>query len=74
MQTFRSQDMQKQASTLQESAMKEPILITYHDRPRLVLMSIEEYDRIRGRKGMGASEADLPRGAARQIAMLANST
>ncbi|MCK9908188.1 type II toxin-antitoxin system Phd/YefM family antitoxin [Microbacteriaceae bacterium K1510] len=73
MQTFRSQDMQKQASTLQEAAMKEPILITYHDRPRLVLMSMEEYDRLRGRKGTAAGEADLSRGSARQIATLANS-
>jgi hypothetical protein len=51
MQMFRAQDMQKQASTLQEAAMKEPVLITYHDRPRLVLMSMEEFERLRGRPG-----------------------
>ncbi len=33
--TFRSQDMQKQAAAVQEAAMKEPVIITYHDRPRL---------------------------------------
>jgi prevent-host-death family protein len=49
MQTFRSQDMQKQASAVQEAAMKEPVIITYHDRPRLVVMSMEEFDRLRGR-------------------------
>ncbi|HEY2754590.1 MAG TPA: type II toxin-antitoxin system Phd/YefM family antitoxin [Pseudolabrys sp.] len=74
MQTFRSQDMQKQASALQEAAMKEPILITYHDRPRLVLMSMEEYDRIRGRKGTGAGETGLPEGVARRISGLPNRT
>lgn len=50
MQIFRSQDMQKQAATIQDAAMKEPVLITYHDRPRLVLMSMQEYDRLRGRR------------------------
>jgi prevent-host-death family protein len=47
MQTFRSQDMQKQAAAVQEAAMKEPVIITYHDRPRLVVMSIDEFDRLR---------------------------
>jgi prevent-host-death family protein len=73
MQTFRSQDMQKQASALQEAAMKEPVLITYHDRPRLVLMSMEEYDRLRGRDG-AAGMTEMSREAAHRIATLANST
>jgi prevent-host-death family protein len=51
MQSFRSQDMQKQAAAVQEAAMKEPVLITYHDRPRLVVMSIEDFDRLRARHG-----------------------
>jgi hypothetical protein len=59
MQTFRSQDMQKQAAALQEAAMKEPVLITYHDRPRLVLLSMDEYDRLRGRRG-GATHPIAP--------------
>lgn len=72
MQSFRAQDMQKQASVLQEAAMKEPVLITYHDRPRLVLMSMDEYDRLRGRSGMSPMEVNLPGSAPRQIASLAN--
>ena len=59
MRTFRSQDMQRQASVLQEAAMTEPVVITYHDRPRLVLMSMQEYDRLRGRHGT-PREAALP--------------
>ena len=74
MKSFRAQDMQKQASALQEAAMKEPVLITYHDRPRLVLMSMDEYDRLRGRSGMPHAEVDLPGSASRQIASLANLT
>jgi len=68
MQTFRAQDMQKQASTLQEAAMKEPVLITYHDRPRLVLMSMEEFDRLRERRGGGEPRvAALPNQGARDF-------
>jgi prevent-host-death family protein len=56
MRTFRAQDMQRQASILQEAAMVEPVIITYHDRPRLVLMSMQEYDRLRGRGTAGETE------------------
>jgi prevent-host-death family protein len=70
MQTFRSQDMQRQAAVLQEAAMKEPVIITYHDRPRLVLMSMQEYDRLRGRRRKTASVAEIPEAKARQIESL----
>ncbi|HEX9905968.1 MAG TPA: type II toxin-antitoxin system prevent-host-death family antitoxin [Propylenella sp.] len=60
MQIFRSQDLQRQAAALQEAAMKEPVLITYHDRPRLVLMSMEEYDRLHGRNRRNSSIVRLP--------------
>ena len=69
MQTFRAQDMQRQASILQEAAMVEPVIITYHDRPRLVLMSMQEYDRLRGRGASG--EAELPATVADRIEALA---
>lgn len=49
MRTFRSQDMQKQAAALQDAAMREPVIITYHDRPRLVVMSVDEFERLGGR-------------------------
>jgi prevent-host-death family protein len=50
MRIFRAQDMQRQGALMQDAAMLEPILITYHDRPRLVLMSVDEYDRLKGLK------------------------
>jgi prevent-host-death family protein len=68
MQTFRAQDMQRQASVLQETAMTEPVIITYHDRPRLVLMSMREYDRLRGRGVAG--ETELPPRVADEIEAL----
>jgi hypothetical protein len=66
MKTFQSQDMQKQASALQEAAMLEPVLITYRDRPRLVVMSVDHYDRLLGSKG------GIGRETARRIATLPN--
>ena len=68
MQTFRAQDMQRQAAVMQEAAMVEPVIITYHDRPRLVLMSMREYDRLRGRGA--AREVELAPQIAQRIEAL----
>jgi prevent-host-death family protein len=67
MQHFRSQDMQRQGAVIQEAAMREPVVITYHDRPRLVLMSIQEYDRLRGRRRKAGAAAELPAAVANDI-------
>ena len=72
MQIFRSQDMQRQAAALQEAAMKEPVFITYHDRLRLVLMSMQEYDRLRGRLGGAGAIVELPDVVLDQIEALAD--
>jgi prevent-host-death family protein len=70
MRTFRSQDLQRQLASIQDAALREPVIITYHDRPRLVLMSMEEYDRLRGRRRKVGAAADLPDAVARQIEAL----
>jgi prevent-host-death family protein len=72
MQVFRAQDMQQQAAILQEAAMSEPVIITYHDRPRLVLMSMQEYDRLRGRTRKAGGITELPDAVARSIEALAS--
>ncbi len=71
MQTFGSQDLQRQASAIQEAAMREPVIITYHDRPRFVMMTMQEYDKLRGRKRTVGAITDLPDSTARQIEALA---
>lgn len=38
-----------------DAAMREPVIITSHDRDRLVLLSAEEYNRI-ARQGVEAEE------------------
>ncbi len=64
--------MQKQAAILQEAAMSEPVIITYHDRPRLVLMSMQEYDRLRGPTRKAGGITKLPDAVARGIEALAS--
>lgn len=70
MQVFRSQDMQRNAATLQEVAMQEPVIITYHDRPRLVLMSMDEYSKLRGRRKKVGATKDLPEALVREVGKL----
>ncbi len=70
MQVFRSQDMQRNAAALQDAAMQEPVIITYHDRPRLVLMSMEEYSRLRGRRKKVGATTDLPEALVREAGKL----
>jgi prevent-host-death family protein len=72
MQIFRSQDLQRKLAVIQEAAMEEPVVITYHDRPRLVLMSMREFDRLRGRRRKVGPITALPESVARGIAALAD--
>ena len=43
-----------------DAAMREPVIITSHDRDRLVLLSAEEYNRIAG-QGVDADRKALMR-------------
>jgi len=62
METFTAQDMQNNGRVLRESAMNEPVIIMSGDRPSLVLMSMQEYDRLRGRRRIVGSAGELPDG------------
>lgn len=39
--------------TFSDAAMSEPVIITSHNRDRLVLLSAEEYSRLAGQDGGG---------------------
>ena len=47
MENFTSQDLQKKPGQVQEAALRAPIVITHHRRKRLVMLSIEEFERLR---------------------------
>jgi len=44
-----SAEFQKNFESLADQALTEPVIVTRNERDRLVLMSVEEYDRLRRR-------------------------
>jgi hypothetical protein len=71
MQYFRAEDMRSQADLIQEEAMKEPVFITRGDRFALVVMSMQEYDRLRGRRGGPGIITELPESLLTEIEAIA---
>jgi prevent-host-death family protein len=47
MRIFTSQDLQKRTGEVQEAALVGPIAITHHGRKRHVMLSYEEYERLK---------------------------
>jgi prevent-host-death family protein len=69
MQQFRSGDLQRRSGEVQDRALVEPIAITRNGRPRLVMLSIEEYERLKRRdrtvlRTEDMAESDIARIAA----------
>ncbi len=52
--------------------MVEPVIITYHERPRFVLLTMAEFDRLRGRHRKIGGVTELPPAVADQIEALAD--
>lgn len=48
MQLFTSEELQHRPAEVQQAALVEPALITFHGRPKLVMMSMEEFQRMQG--------------------------
>ena len=46
MRRFTTADLNKQVGAITDAALREPIVITHHRRPRFVLMSVDEYERL----------------------------
>lgn len=51
MQTFRSMHLQKHLGTVQDAARREPVLFVHHGQPNVVLMSVEEFRRLKAAAG-----------------------
>jgi prevent-host-death family protein len=49
-------DFQRNIGRYQEIAQREPVEITRHGRPALVLLSAEEYERLKGGSGRDATD------------------
>lgn len=63
MQTFTSIDLQKQTGDVQRAASREGAIITSHGKPRNVMLSIEEFRRLKLAAGESLPQMAEPRGA-----------
>jgi hypothetical protein len=48
MRVFASSDLQRNPAEIQKAALMGPVFLSYHDKPRYVMMSLEEYVRLKG--------------------------
>jgi len=49
MRTFSTVELTQQIGTVTHVASREPVAITQHRKPRFILMSIEDYEKMQGR-------------------------
>jgi prevent-host-death family protein len=51
MKTYTSLDLQQRTGDIQRATVVEPVLITSHGRPRMVISSVEEFVRLKEASG-----------------------
>jgi prevent-host-death family protein len=70
MRTFSSQDLQQQTGEIQRAAVSGPVVIMSHGKPRSIVMSVEEFRRLKQRAGETVpSELKRPRAVVRRVPM-----
>ena len=53
MHSFPASELQRNSAEIQKAALMGPVFLTYHDKPRYVMMSLDEFVRIQGQKITG---------------------
>ena len=72
MRVFASSDLQRNPAEIQKAALMEPVFLSYHDKPRYVMMSLEEYVRLKGATIAAAPES-VPESVLARIREIADS-
>ena len=54
------EQLQKSAGFLRAEARRHPVEVTYHGRPELVVMSIEDYELLRQNRKLAYRIEDMP--------------
>jgi hypothetical protein len=72
MRIFASSDLQRNPAEIQKAALMEPVFLSYHDTPRYVMMSLEEYVRLKGASIVAAPES-FPESVIARIREIADS-
>ena len=45
--TFTTSDLSRRSGDVIAEAMREPVMITQRDKPRLVILNVDDYERLR---------------------------
>ena len=53
MQSFAASELQRNSAEIQKAALMGPVFLTYHDKPRYVMMSLDEFVRLQGKDIIG---------------------
>ena len=71
--SFAASELQRNPAEIQKAALMGPVFLTYHDKPRYVMMSLDEFVRIHG-KEIASDLAAYPPAVAARIRELANAS
>jgi len=71
MHSFAASDLQRNSAEIQKAALMGPVFLTYHDKPRYVMMSLDEFARMQG-KDVTALLATYPKAVAAGVREIAN--
>ena len=71
MRTFAAADLQRDSAEVQRAAMVAPIALTYHEKPRFVMMNLEDYARLIGAK-LKAYPENLPDSVTERLQAIAD--
>jgi hypothetical protein len=71
MQVFAAADLQRNSSEIQKAALRQPVFLTYHEKPRYVMLSLEDYVRLGGVR-LIASPGAIPESVAARIRAIAD--
>jgi hypothetical protein len=66
MHSFPASELQRNSAEIQKAALMGPVFLTYHDKPRYVMMSLDEFVRIQGQEAK-AHLATYPQAVADRI-------
>lgn len=58
--TATAAELVRQFAQLSDTALREPVVITKNGRPRHVLLSVDEYERLKRRDQLAFRAADTP--------------
>jgi len=65
MRSFAASELQRNPAEIQKAALMGPVFLTYHDKPRYVMMSLDEFVRMQGAEVLEQIKAYPPEVAVR---------